>query len=204
MTKYIDLCEYLDRMAQAGRQRATAPMGEHPKKVLEANAERLEQAAAAIRELEAERDMLRREGNPADHALVDRYRNTKTGIFKFPDDVAAIIRRLDAAEAKVARLEGTAARDVLAERARQVEAEGWTTERDDTYQKGELAQAAGAYALASTFYHADPYAAVLTIWPWSRSWLKPTNPRRDLVKAGALIIAEIERLDRAALKGTTP
>ena len=29
------------------------------------------------------------------------------------------------------------------------------------------------------------------------AWFKPTTPRRDLVKAGALIIAEIERLDRA-------
>jgi hypothetical protein len=29
-------------------------------------------------------------------------------------------------------------------------------------------------------------------------WWKPTNRRRDLVKAGALILAEIERLDRAA------
>jgi hypothetical protein len=34
-------------------------------------------------------------------------------------------------------------------------------------------------------------------WPWSQDWWKPTNPRRDLVKAGALIAAEIERLDRA-------
>lgn len=33
-------------------------------------------------------------------------------------------------------------------------------------------------------------------WPWSREWWKPKNPRRDLVKAGALIVAEIERLDR--------
>jgi len=29
------------------------------------------------------------------------------------------------------------------------------------------------------------------------AWFKPTDPRRDLVKAGALCIAEIERLDRA-------
>lgn len=56
---------------------------------------------------EAERDKLRREGNPADHALVDKYRNYQThkaGVFNFPGDVAAIIRRLEAAEAKVARL----------------------------------------------------------------------------------------------------
>lgn len=66
-----------------------------------------------IAALTAERDELKREGNPADHALVDKYRRAGSGIFKFPDDVAAIIRKLDAAEAeaaalraKVARLEG--------------------------------------------------------------------------------------------------
>jgi len=97
-----------------------------------------------------------------------------------------------------ARAEGlpAAARDVLAERRRQIEAEGWTPEHDDQWYCGEIAEAAASYAMASTYYHADPYVAVLSIWPWSRSWLKPTNRRRDLVKAGALILAEIERLDR--------
>lgn len=32
--------------------------------------------------------------------------------------------------------------------------------------------------------------------PWDEKWWKPKNPRRDLVKAGALILAEIERIDR--------
>jgi len=92
-----------------------------------------------------------------------------------------------------------AALDILAERRRQVETEGWAPQYDDQWTDGQLALAAGAYALASTFYHADPYAAVLSVWPWDRKWLKPTTPRRDLVKAGALILAEIERLDRAAI-----
>ncbi|MNY70647.1 hypothetical protein D3C86_2088230 [compost metagenome] len=36
-------------------------------------------------------------------------------------------------------------------------------------------------------------------WPWSEDWWKPSpEPRRNLVKAGALILADIERLDRAA------
>jgi hypothetical protein len=92
-----------------------------------------------------------------------------------------------------------AALDVLTERRRQIEAEGWVPGHDDLHTSGEIALAAGAYALSSTFYHADPYAAVLSVWPWDRKWLKPTTPRRDLVKAGALILAEIERLDRAAI-----
>jgi hypothetical protein len=95
---------------------------------------------------------------------------------------------------------GQAALDVLAERARQISAEGWTPEHDDQHDNGEIAKAAGCYALASSYYHIDPYAAVLSVWPWERASLKPSDPRRDLVKAGALILAEIERLDRAALR----
>lgn len=34
-------------------------------------------------------------------------------------------------------------------------------------------------------------------WPWSRAWWKPASRRRCLIKAGALILAEIERIDRA-------
>jgi hypothetical protein len=35
------------------------------------------------------------------------------------------------------------------------------------------------------------------IWPWSPDWWKPRDARRNLERAAALIIAEIERLDRA-------
>lgn len=43
-------------------------------------------------------------------------------------------------------------------------------------------------------------------WPlsWAKSWLKPKDRRRDLIRAAALIIAEIERLDRAALTKGVP
>lgn len=87
--------------------------------------------------------------------------------------------------------------DVLAERERQITAEGWTPEQDDQYQSGQLAEAAIAYAISATGRVNDD--AIKRFWPWSREWWKPTDPRRDLVKAGALILAEIERLDRAAL-----
>lgn len=86
-----------------------------------------------------------------------------------------------------------AARDVLAERARQVSAEGWTAEHDDEHDRGALAQAAISY-IVSADGHGN--RAALEWWPWDRSWWKPTTKRRDLVKAGALILAEIERLDR--------
>ena len=90
----------------------------------------------------------------------------------------------------------TAARDVLAERARQISAEGWTPEHDDQHVDGEMAQASGCYALNAAGWKTE---ALRGCWPikWMAAWFKPTTPRRDLVKAGALIIAEIERQDRA-------
>ncbi len=88
--------------------------------------------------------------------------------------------------------------DVLAERQRQVEAEGWTSEYDDDHDDGELAAAAAAYALSAANCVVElPYHRV---WPWQTNWWKPTTPRRDLVKAAALLIAEIERLDRLSAR----
>lgn len=101
-------------------------------------------------------------------------------------------------KSRIAELESrtvtAAAADVLAERQRQVTAEGWTAERDDGYQNSELADAAACYAIHA---HNQGFSTPAH-WPWSQDWWKQTSPRRDLVKAGALILAEIERLDRAA------
>lgn len=110
-----------------------------------------------------------------------------------------------------------AAIDVLLERLRQVEKEGWTPEHDDEHDSGELAAAGAAYALhAADHLHAhsqgDGGNEAPIFWPWQDgvcgrgegpektepAWWKPGTPRRDLVKAGALILAEIERLDRAS------
>ncbi len=89
-----------------------------------------------------------------------------------------------------------AARDVLAERQRQISVEGWTPEHDDRHTTGALATAAGCYAMFTLAY---PPGDPVSFWPWSPSWWKPSDEsRRNLVKAGALILAEIERLDRAA------
>jgi hypothetical protein len=93
-----------------------------------------------------------------------------------------------------------AARDVLSERQRQISEEGWTPEHDDAHKDGELASAAAAYVTYRSLM--DPVAImgsdiIADLWPWAWDWWKPTTPRRDLIKAGALILAEIERLDRA-------
>lgn len=83
--------------------------------------------------------------------------------------------------------------DVQAERRRQVEAEGWTPEHDDLYCAAELPRAAAAYILNGANDEAP------AIWPFSAKWWKPSTARRDMVKACALALAEIERLDRADL-----
>ncbi|HGM5016141.1 TPA: hypothetical protein ACKPYW_000496 [Pseudomonas aeruginosa] len=91
--------------------------------------------------------------------------------------------------------------DVQAERRRQVEAEGWTPEHDDEHSHGQMARAAACYALAGSSAPNDGTAALLVslAWPWDQQWWKPTTRRRDLVKACALALAEIERLDRAGI-----
>ncbi|HFT8621015.1 hypothetical protein [Pseudomonas aeruginosa] len=90
--------------------------------------------------------------------------------------------------------------DVQAERRRQITAEGWTPEHDDEHSHGQMARAAACYALAGSSAPNDGTAALLVslAWPWDEQWWKPSTARRDLVKACALALAEIERLDRAA------
>lgn len=88
-----------------------------------------------------------------------------------------------------------AARDVFLERVRQQSEEGWTPEHDDEHGHGQMATAAGCYAMFTAAY---PEGDPPRYWPWAVKWWKPRDPRRNLVKAGALILAEIERLDRAA------
>lgn len=60
-----------------------------------------------------------------------------------------------------------------------------------------LAAAGAAYAFSAAtegrYLADDP----LGFWPWDKSWWKPKGARRDLIRAAALIVAEIERIDRA-------
>jgi hypothetical protein len=70
-----------------------------------------------------------------------------------------------------------------------------TTAHDDTHSSGEMAYAAACYVLESTPLGLDEVVRN-AYWPWHETWWKPTTKRRNLIKAAALIIAEIERLDR--------
>ncbi|CAB3959435.1 hypothetical protein LMG7053_05923 [Achromobacter ruhlandii] len=85
-----------------------------------------------------------------------------------------------------------AARDVLSERQRQISAENFSAERDDGYTNLELADAGAQYALRAGGWSS------LNVWPWKPGTFKEGTAREMLVKAGALILAEIDRLDRAA------
>ena len=115
-----------------------------------------------------------------------------------PKVVLALLDELESAEKRIAELDARAFNpailDVVAERQRQQSAEGWAPEHDDQYGKSQLLWASSCYMLNTI----QPFNRIPMDWPWDSSWWKPTNPRRDLVKAGALIIAEIERIDRAA------
>lgn len=104
---------------------------------------------------------------------------------------------------------------IVEERERQVSKEGWTAAHDDTHDAGEMAQAAAAYADQAAsrgwlIYNPDligipaeegpeRYQAdeAPDNWPqdWEDYW-KPKSPIQDLVRAGALIAAEIDRLQR--------
>jgi len=100
------------------------------------------------------------------------------------------------------------ARAMLAcERERQVGKEGWTPEHDDDdeHTKGELAAAAIAYLVDDLGKGLSPCSVMQghlgaegrEWWPWGPETFKPKTPLRNLRRAGALILAEIERRLRA-------
>ncbi len=88
---------------------------------------------------------------------------------------------------------------IAAERERQISVEGWTSQHDDAHAEQELANAACYYAdAAALIQHGfTNYDVVPSGWQWEKSWWKPSpDPIRNLEKAGALIAAEIDRLQR--------
>lgn len=111
--------------------------------------------------------------------------------FKKSESFALLTHSPDAQQSR-------AARDVLAERQRQINVEGYHGIRDSHYISYELSKAARAYIEVS--WHAlsnGPPCAKPKSWPWIDGF-KWSDGRTMLVKAGALILAEIERLDRVA------
>lgn len=89
---------------------------------------------------------------------------------------------------------------IAEERQRQINVEGWTSASDSRYDNGELAAAAISYAapqnIRSCKVARNDRVGIPLYWPWNEKWWKPTpeNRVRELQKAGALIAAEIDRL----------
>lgn len=92
---------------------------------------------------------------------------------------------------------------IVKERQRQITEEGYDPVHDDEHLKGELAIAALCYAQAAK----ENSRTILSWWPWDAEYWKPckkdsieVDRERCLVKAGALIYAEIDRLNRLGVR----
>lgn len=85
---------------------------------------------------------------------------------------------------------------MAAERERQVTQEGWTPDHDAQHSDGELQIAAWAYLTESGAFAGEGRCGdePPEAWPWAPHFWKPSDHVRNLVKAGALIAAEIDRL----------
>lgn len=90
---------------------------------------------------------------------------------------------------------------IAEERKRQIEVEGWTAEHDEKHADESMAYAAACYAIprgGRNIYAGKGglFNVLWALWPWEGKWWKPTpeNRVRELQKAGALIAAEIDRL----------
>lgn len=108
---------------------------------------------------------------------------------------------------------------IVEERERQIEKEGWTLEHDDNHENGALAMAAALYAspddklkIVEYCNHCAGFSIIRDPWPW-HDWIDPPrggpnvkvpawdkrkkhSRMRRLQIAGALIVAEMERLQR--------
>ena len=95
---------------------------------------------------------------------------------------------------------------ITKERQRQIKEEGWTSGHDAEHEDGELSDAAACYCIAENRHinwnsprvNAKAHIELerTLFWPWAKGWWKPTPDDRikELTKAGALIAAEIDRI----------
>ncbi|MDO9334989.1 MAG: hypothetical protein Q7T61_01180 [Caulobacter sp.] len=110
-------------------------------------------------------------------------------------------------KASLEELRKRAIASIEAERKRQVEVEGWTTAHDDEHDNGEMMRAGMAYLHYGTEYAPASWQDGRGIpmgWPWEAAWFKPKDRRANLVRAGALFLAERERVTRRNGRFTEP
>jgi len=110
---------------------------------------------------------------------------------------------------------------ITKERERQMSQEGWDAQHDDRHTEGELAMAAVCYATPEPVFVKEEYIGCVRFvdpWPWFDTievtrygdgltnrvpaWdkRKKHSKLRCLIIAGALIAAEIDRLQRIEAK----
>lgn len=104
--------------------------------------------------------------------------------------------------------------EVLEERTRQIIEEGYGPDHDDEWAVGQLAMAAAAYAVHpmvafvfGTEHDPDRNSVHFEdVYPWLPRYDKREKlmRRRLLVQAAALIVAEIERIDRTVPSNRKP
>lgn len=87
---------------------------------------------------------------------------------------------------------------IAEERSRQFEVKGFDAKRDSRYKNAELVKAAVAYALDGTG-DLSLIDTIKELWPWGEKNFKIRGRVEQLTVAGALIAAEIDRL-----QGTGP
>lgn len=86
------------------------------------------------------------------------------------------------------------------ERGRQIREEGFDAQHDSEFTCGELEAAGACYALFSELQaqgfdlSRDDDCTPRQFWPWDLAWWKPKTRLQNLVRAGALIAAAIDKL----------
>jgi hypothetical protein len=99
----------------------------------------------------------------------------------------AWINKIKAAELERVSEQETGINIIARERERQISEEGFTLAHDDQWTHGELIDAAVAYATNN-----------VSVFPW-KIWHPSLYTIQNLARAGALIAAEIDRLQRRSL-----
>lgn len=155
------------------------------------------------------------DGYPVPHYKVETDEITWCEDKQYDSDVEYVRADLLSQQVEAANAARPVVREIDAERQRQVSAEGWTTEHDDAHGDRSLAQASACYVAhyVGRSWLLEYEGGLLKYksenapfeWPdsWCTTWWKPKNPRRDLIRAAALLVAEIERIDRATAPDST-
>lgn len=155
--------------------------------------------AELIAKIKAEIERLRKDNDISDDECAQYEYDVACGYDMALDDVLGILSvleesvRLNQEELE----EEKSAIDLIAEERKRQISKGFNWKHDDEHDCHQLSDAAIVYAAPGPLRY-----QVMNWWPWDKKWLKEddsftTQGRiRELVKAGALIVAEIERLQR--------